>query len=135
MTGWIIINDADEDDLELSVEDWHLFGKTIPEIEDLPADSRTGFDLGYRKRTLLLIGIRFENRDDAEDCLKFLDEWNDEGPFGIKIQVSGTPSYIKQDGVNTELKYLYIDYSELKKMSGGNIQQYRIGRLLFKQAE
>lgn len=135
MAGWVTINDADADTLELYVEDWHLFGKTTPEIEDLPADSRTGFDLGYRKRTLLLIGVRFDSLVDIENCLKFLDEWNDEGPFTIEIQVHSDTTEIKQDGVNTALKYLYIDYSEVRKMSGGDIQQYRIGRMLFKQAE
>ncbi len=134
VSGWIIINDADADTLELAVEDWEMFFKTIPEIDDLPGDARTGFDLGYRKRTLVLIGVRFDSRSDYEECLEMLDDWNDENPYTIEIRTSTGGTLLKQDGINNNLKYLYIDITEAKKIGNENIQQYRIGRITFKEA-
>ncbi len=134
VSGWIIINDVDVDTLTLAVEDWEFFFKTIPDIDDLPGDARTGFDLGYRKRILVLIGVRFDSRSDYEECLEMLDEWNDEGAYTVEIRTSTGGTLLKQDGVNNNLKYLYIDISEAKKIGNGNIQQYRIGRITFKEA-
>lgn len=132
--SWIIIEAPNADpDLELSVENHKGFSKTKPEFDELPANSRVAFDLGYRMVSLVLEGVLFDSRGDAEDCLLYLNRWNDIEPYVVKIQISSTPSYFKQDGSNTELKYLYIDISEIEKLTKGNEQVYRIGRILFKQ--
>jgi len=135
MTAWIRIESPNDDpNLELAVEDWKYFSKTKIELDDLPGDSRVAFDLGYRLRSLVLEGVIFDDDEDYEECIKYLDSWNDIGSFVIKIQRHSGGSYLKIDGVNEELNFLYVDISEGVKLTRGDEQRYRIGRILFKQA-
>ena len=133
--AWIRIESPNDDpNLKLAVEDWKYFSKTKIELDDLPGDSRVAFDLGYRLRSLVLEGVIFDDVEDYEECIKYLDSWNDIDSFVIKIQRHSGGSYLKIDGVNEELNFLYVDISEGVKLTRGDEQRYRIGRILFKQA-
>ncbi len=132
MVEWIKIHDAD---LELACKEWEADLVAEPDITQIEFDTRYGLDLGLRTRTFKLKEVYFDNKADAEDCIKNLSDWNVIGAYTFQVQVSSAPAYFKLDGNNTTVKVLYNGYKGLSKASNGDQQIYIIKLIEFEQAE
>lgn len=133
LDGWLILSNG--------VDTWKVPYQTFeydlsaePEIDNLPGDSRIGFDLGSRKRTVKINMLHFESAGDLDDCMDDLEDWNDAGAWDLRIQISSSPTYFPFSKAGSTIKVLFKDFRGVTKTTKGDIQHFIIKMLLLKEA-
>lgn len=138
--GWLILSNG-VDTWEIPCEDWEWDSKAKPEIDDLPADTRTGFDLGYISRIVKIIRAHFSSRDDDDgdhginDFIKDMEDWNVDEPFDLQIEVHGDGRHIHFGNTGSTMKVLFLRKFGITKIGHGDVQEYVIKQIHFIQAE
>jgi len=80
------------------------------------------------------LDIMFITQANAEKFIEKLNAWDYAGVYTLKIQVSGTPTYFKIDGVNESISVLSFGAKEIEKAEKGAGTHYKIASVKFEQA-
>ena len=112
------------------IDDIHL----DPFLEHFAGGTNMGFWLGERQIMVKALDIMFITQANAEKFIEKLNAWDYAGVYTLKIQVSGTPTYFKIDGVNESISVLSFGAKEIEKAEKGAGTHYKIASVKFEQA-
>lgn len=130
--GWMYVTDG-TDFFRLDPESYAPKRIRKPTINHYPGGGSYGYDVGEKWYLFKVKNIYFNNADDKDNALTYLNSWSEAGTLTISFYKNTSLDKEKIDGTNTDYPVLYYG-EEYDKIAPENGTIYRIKMMKFEQS-
>jgi len=138
----VIINDgwlnlvSGSDSFLLAFKQCKADWKVEPSIKHYAGKSHMGYHMGKQYFVWKIKDIIFSSHTDLSNFMQYIDDWENSGPFYLRVIRNSSTNYIEFDGVNTSYTVMVAKggIKGIEKIAPGDGDVYKIGMLVLEQA-
>jgi len=132
--GWLYLTDG-TDIMKIACRKIRWKYIFDPTITHFIGGTSIGYDIGEKYLVITAQGLIFENTSDVETFIQYIDDWQHNGPFTLKIQKNGAGNFHKLDGVNTTYQVLVQKgIQDAYPVANGDATVMEIKSMIFEEA-